>query len=142
MTRSPSEIESVVFDAEPLVAYLCDEPGSDVVESYLEAVERTADGYVSVVTLTELQYVVRAISGRDRAAAVVEIVRETGISPVDAAAVWEEAAGFKHQYSPSLGDAFALATAAHVDAPMLAGADDDFDDVAEVDVVRFRTDPA
>ena len=39
-------------------------------------------------------------------------------------------------------DAFALATAARTDATLLVGADDDYDDVADVPVVRFRTDSA
>jgi len=40
--------DRVVFDAEPLIAHADDEPGSDVVEEYLDAVavEDTA-GYVA-----------------------------------------------------------------------------------------------
>ena len=43
--------DSVVFDAEPLIAHADDEPGSDVVEEHLDAVavEDTA-GYASCVT--------------------------------------------------------------------------------------------
>ena len=38
--------DAVVFDAEPLVAYFCDEPGSDTVETFVDAVEGPADGYL------------------------------------------------------------------------------------------------
>ena len=38
--------DAVVFDAEPLVAYFCDEPGSDTVETFVDAVEGSADGYL------------------------------------------------------------------------------------------------
>jgi predicted nucleic acid-binding protein len=131
--------ETVVFDAEPLVAYFCDEPGSDTVETYVEAVEHGADGYISVVNLAEVHYVVRAIDGRDRAAAVVDVLGESGIRRVDTAETWADAATFKYRYSPALGDAFALATTVHVDGTLLAGADDDYDDVSDVPVVRFRT---
>ena len=134
--------DAVVFDAEPLVAYFCDEPGSDTVETYVDAIEGPADGYISAVTLAEVHYVVRAIGGEDRADAVIEVLDESGIRRVDAAETWRRAVEFKHRRSPALGDAFALATAARTDATLLVGADDDYDDVAEVPVVRFRTDSA
>ena len=74
--------DAVVFDAEPLVAYFCDEPGSDTVETYVDAIEGPADGYISAVTLAEVHYVVRAIGGEDRADAVIEVLDESGIRRV------------------------------------------------------------
>ncbi|QSG01596.1 PIN domain-containing protein [Natranaeroarchaeum sulfidigenes] len=132
--------ESIVFDTEPLVAYFCNEPGSDTVERHLAAVERASDGYISAVNLAELHYVVRSIVGKERADTVVDVLEESGIERVDTDETWPTAAGFKSRYSPALGDAFALATAAHVDGTLLIGADDDYDDVADIDLVRFRTD--
>ncbi len=42
--------DRVVFDAEPLIAHADDEPGSDVVEEYLDAVAvEDAAGYTSRV---------------------------------------------------------------------------------------------
>ena len=38
MTTAEEIPETVVFDTEPLVAYFCDEPGSDTVETYIDAV--------------------------------------------------------------------------------------------------------
>ena len=72
--------------------------------------------------------------------AVVEVLDESGVRRVDAAETWRRAADFKHRRSPALGDAFALATTVRTDATLLVGADDD--DVADVPVVRFRTDSA
>lgn len=131
--------EKVVFDAEPLIAYFCDEPGSDVVEAYIEAVTGASAGYISMINLAEIHYIVREIDGADRADAVVEIVEETGIVPVDVAETWRIAADVKYRHAPALADAFALATAVHVDGTLLAGADDDFDGIADVSVTRFRT---
>ena len=74
--------------------------------------------------------------------AVVEVLDESGVRRVDAAETWRRAADFKRRRSPTLGDAFALATAARTDATLLVGADDDYDDVADVPVVRFQTDSA
>jgi len=43
--------ETVVFDAEPLIAYFCGEPGSDVVEAYVDAVTSFARSPVKVVPM-------------------------------------------------------------------------------------------
>lgn len=137
MTDGP---ESIVFDTEPLVAYFCNEPGSDTVESYLTAVEGAADGYISAVNLAELHYIIRSIAGKERADTVVEVLEESGIERVDTGETWAGAAAFKSRYSPALGDAFALATAAYVNGTLLIGADDDYDEVDDVDLARFRTD--
>lgn len=131
--------DSIVFDAESLVAYFTDEAGSEVVESYLEAVEGGSDGYISAVNLAELHYVVRAIADEARADDAVRVVQVSSIRVVDATETWALAADFKHQYAPALGDAFALATAANVDGTLLVGADDDYDDVTDVPIVRFRS---
>jgi predicted nucleic acid-binding protein len=133
---------TIVFDTEPLVAYFCDEPGSDTVEQYVDAVEGAADGYISAINLAEVHYIVRAIDDEERADAVVDILGESGIRRVDTGGTWSAAAEFKFRYSPALGDAFALATAAHVDGVLLVGADDDYHEVTEVPVTRFRAGPA
>ena len=142
MTQGTDVPETIVFDAEPLIAYFCNEPGSDNVETYVDAVEGAADGYISAVTLAEVHYVVRAIDSEERADAVVEILEESGIRRVDTEQTWPVAAEFKFRYSPALGDAFALGTAAHVDGMLLVGADDDYDDVTDVPTERFRAEPA
>lgn len=130
--------EAIVFDAEPLVAFFCDEPGSDTVETHLDAVERGADGYVSAVNLAEVHYVVRAIGDESRADGVVATLEESGIRRIDTAETWALAAEFKYRHAPALGDAFALGTAKHTGATLLAGADGDFDAVDDVSIVRFR----
>jgi len=61
---------------------------------------------------------------------------------VDTEETWRHAADCKFRYSPALGDAFALGTAVHVDGTLLVGADDDFDAITDVPVVRFRADGA
>jgi predicted nucleic acid-binding protein len=141
MTDGETMPETIVFDAEPLVAYFCNEPGSDTVETYVDAVEGAADGYISAITLAEVHYIVRAIDGEERADAVVDVLEESGIRRVDTEQTWSSAADFKFRYAPALGDAFALGTTAHVDGMLLVGADDDYDDVTDVPITRFRTEP-
>jgi len=142
MTDGAEIPETIVFDAEPLIAYFCNEPGSDTVETYVNAIEGAADGYISATNLAEIHYIVRAIDGEERADAVVDVLEESGIRRVDSEQIWAPAADFKFRYSLALGDAFALGTAAHVDGMLLVGADDDYDDVTDVPIARFRTEPA
>lgn len=142
MTEGADIPETIIFDTEPLIAYFCNEPGSDTVETYVDAVEGAADGYISAINLAEVHYVVRAIDGEERADAVVDVLKESGIRRVDTEQTWPVAADFKFRYSPALGDAFALGTAAHADGMLLVGADDDYDDVTDVPITRFRTEPA
>lgn len=142
MTTGADIPDTIVFDAEPLVAYFCDEPGSDTVEVYIDAIEGSADGFISAVNLAEVHYIVRTIDSEERADAVVDVLEESGIRRVDTEETWPSAADFKFRYSPALGDAFALGTAAHVDGMLLIGADDDYDAVADISIRRFRTEPA
>jgi len=138
MTDGAEIPETIVFDAEPLIAYFCDEPGSDTVEAYVNAAEGAADGYISAINLAEVHYLVRAIDSEKRADAVVDVLKESGIRRVDTEQTWASAADFKFRYSPALGDAFALGTAAYVDGMLLVGGDDDYDDISEGPLERFR----
>ena len=88
MTTAEEISETVVFDTEPLVAYFCDEPGSDTVETYVDAVMGSSEGYISAVNIAEVHYIVRAIDGEERADAVVDAIEETGLKRVDTAETW------------------------------------------------------
>jgi predicted nucleic acid-binding protein len=127
-----------VFDAEPLIVYYWDEPGSDAVEAIINRVEDgQLRGSVNAVTCTEVRYV----CGQDdpqTAQAYVSRIRNW-CDVVTAEAIWESAADYKRNYDIALGDAFTLATAAMEVATAYTGADDDFDDV-DVTVTRFRED--
>ena len=142
MTAGADIPETIIFDAEPFIAYFCNEPGSDTVETYVEAVEGAADGYISAINLAEVHYLVRAIGGTQRADAVVDVLDESGIRRVDTEQTWPSAADFKFQYAIALGDAFALGTADHVDGTLLVGAHDDYEDITEVPITRVRAEPA
>lgn len=131
--------EQVVFDAEPLVAHADDEPGSDTVEEYLEAVAvEDTDGYVNRVNLTEVRYNLARRYDRAVADEYIGWLLELGLYPVGVDDVWIGAADFVIEYNPALGDSFALATAEHVEATLLAGADADYEGITEVPIVRFR----
>ena len=129
-------MERVVFDAEPLIAYYWEEPGSDAVETMINRVENgELTGSVNTVTCTEVRYV----CGRDdpqTANAYATRLRDW-FDVVPAERVWQSAADYKRDSTIALGDAFTVATAAAKEATAYTGADDDFDDI-DVDVKRFR----
>lgn len=128
----------IVFDAEPLIAYYGDESGSDRVEARLRTVEKSdRKGIVNAVTCTEIHQVVRR-DDEQRAEEYLSRLRNW-CQVVDAGPVWSEASLFKHRYGCALGYAFTLATAYERDATAFVGADDDFGEIREVDVERFRT---
>ncbi|MFP8890676.1 type II toxin-antitoxin system VapC family toxin [Natrialbaceae archaeon A-CW2] len=135
--------DTIVFDTEPLIAYLDDEPGSDVVEAWIDRVASgEVDGYISPVTKTEVLYVGSRVGfRRDDVRASLDRLEELGVVVYDPRECWAIAAALKEAYTMALGDAYALATADAVGGTLLVGADDDFDDL-EDNVERFRDEPA
>lgn len=131
--------DRVVFDAEPLIAHADDEPGSGVVEEYLDAVaaEDTA-GYASCVNLAEIRYTLARKYDRTTADDYLDWLDDLGIETRAVDAVWIEASEYILAYNPALGDSFALATAEDIDATLIVGGDDDYDDVSDVPIERFR----
>ena len=131
--------DRVVFDAEPLIAHADDEPGSGVVEEYLDAVaaEDTA-GYASCVNLAEVRYTLARKYDRTTADDYLDWLDDLGIETRAVDAVWIEASEYILAYNPALGDSFALATAEDIDATLIVGGDDDYDDVSDVPIERFR----
>ncbi|WP_121743170.1 type II toxin-antitoxin system VapC family toxin [Natronorubrum halophilum] len=135
--------DKIVFDTEPIIAYLDDEPGSDVVEAWIDRVASgEVDGYISPVTKTEVLYVGSRVGFRlDDVRASLDRLEELGVAVFDPRECWETAAALKEAYTMALGDAYALATADAVDGTLLVGADTDFDEL-EDDVERFRDESA
>jgi predicted nucleic acid-binding protein len=131
--------DRVVFDAEPLIAHADDEPGSEIVEEYLDAVavEDTV-GYASYVNLAEIRYTIARKYDRDTVDEYLDWLTDLGIKTVDVADTWTDASEYTLKHNPALGDSFALATAEHVNATLLVGGDDDYDDVSGIPIERFR----
>lgn len=141
-----------VFDAEPLIAYLYDEPGSDRVEDVLGGVyDDDVDAAMSEVTATEIAYKTAWTHAEDRPTDDdLELGRrqvrnfvDGGIELVPPTNSWQTAATVKMHGGIALGDAFAVALAVEREATLLVGADDDFEEVGvPVEIERIRTDPA
>lgn len=135
-----------VFDAEPLIAYLYDEPGSDEVEELLDEIDRNrANGMLSEVTACEVAYKVARIEsdgspGETELTAGkrdVRLLERAGLAIEPAS--WPVAARVKADGGISLGDAYAVALAVDRDATLVVGGDSEFEDLpVEVDRRRFR----
>jgi len=135
--------DHVVFDAEPLIAHADDEFGSDIVEEYLDAVAvEDTTGYTSCVTLAEIRYTIARKYDRATANEYLDWLVNLGVEIVDTGDVWLEASEYVLRYNPALGDSFALATAEHATATLLVGGDDDYDEVSDIPIDRFREGPA
>lgn len=131
--------EHIVFDAEPLIAHADDEPGSDVAEEYLDAVAvEDATGHVSCVNLAEVRYTIARKYDRATADEYLDWLIDLGVESVDVRDTWRAASEYVLTDNPALGDAFALATATHVGATLLIGGDDDYDEIGDASIARFR----
>lgn len=136
-----------VFDAEALVAFLYREPGHETVASLLaEVFDGETPGAVAETNAGEVFYLVARFEGTGGAPTEaslrvadrdVRALERRGLSVERAD--WRHAAELKAGGGLSYADAHAVALAADRDATLVAGGDDDFDDLpVAVDVLRFR----
>jgi predicted nucleic acid-binding protein len=143
----------VVFDAEPLIAFAFDEPGAGAVEDFLDDVyDGEINGYVTTINLAEFRYIAARLRSPERADAHIKDLKDMGVTEYKIDDLWELASDLKATYSPSLGDAYAVAAAKEEanngnDVTLLVGADDDYDDFEEEEgfkhlIERFRDEPA
>lgn len=141
----------VVFDAEPVIANVLDEPGADTVDSYFADVRSEGiSAWMCTVTLTEIHYIIGREVSREKADDVRDFLINIGFNFVDVGNIYLGASRFKREYSVALGDAMALATAEEAietvdeedEVSLLVGADDCYDNIeentSEPRIVRFR----
>lgn len=136
-----------VFDTEAIVAYLYGELGHEAVAELLDEVfAGESAGALAETNAGEVFYLVARFEGVDDAPTDASLRaadrdlralerRGLAIESVD----WRLAAEVKAHGDISLADAYAVALASERDATLVAGADDDFDDLpVGVEVRRFR----
>ena len=144
---------TVVFDAEPLVAFAFDEPGAEAVEEWLDRVyDGDRAGYVATITLADVRYIAARKASPEEADAHIRRLREVGLTEYEIDDCWQTASELKRKYALAVGDAYAVAAAAALDpdrerVTLLVGADDDFDAVENDPdrqqlIERFRTEAA
>jgi predicted nucleic acid-binding protein len=108
---------TVIFDAEPLLAFAFDEQGAGTVEHWLDRVyDGDIDGYMPTITLTEFRYVAARNASLEAADTHIDNLRRMGMTEYHIDELWDVASELKARYSPALGDAYALAAAKQLDS--------------------------
>lgn len=114
---------ATVLDSHALVAFLREEPGSEIVRKMLEkAAERDAPVLMTEVNYAEAQYIIRRKEGDDAWAAIAS---ELPVMPIEFhpadRRLADAAAEYKSRYKLSLADAFAAALAKLKKAELVTG---------------------
>ena len=114
---------ATVLDSYALVAFLREEPGSELVRKILEkAAERDAPVHMTEVNYAEAQYIIRRREGDEAWAA---IAHELSVMPIEFhpadRRLADLASEFKSRHKLSLADAFAAALAKEKKAELVTG---------------------
>ena len=111
-----------VLDSYALFAYFNEEEGADIVT---DLIERTAEGvrlFLSLINFGEVAYITERERGTRRAVELLEDIRRL---PITLGRVDEErvlaTAHIKARYTVSYADAFAVALADELEAPVVTG---------------------
>lgn len=132
-------MRTVVFDTQALLVFYLGEAGSERVEAVLEGVSAgEVTGYLNVVNLAELHYILRRIS-KGTADEKERNLRSFGVKVVpvtDASPLWREAAAIKADNAISLADSFAASTAILRQGTLLTGSDIEFGRVKNLKIER------
>jgi predicted nucleic acid-binding protein len=132
-------LRSIVFDTQALLVLYLGEAGSGEVEAYLERVsELKVRGYLNIINLTELYYILRRRNGsvaeekeRNLLSFGVRMVPVIHNSPL-----WKKAAAIKAGNALSLADAFAASTALLHKGTLVTGSDVEFEQVKDLKIER------
>lgn len=122
-----------LFDAFPLLCWLQEEPGWEMVDNLLrEAEEKEARIAIHIINLGEVYYRSCRVTGLKKAEKILADLRLLPLSiiPASEASVWE-AAKIKGQYPVSYADAFAIATAISLRAVVVT-ADPEYHSVSKL----------
>ena len=116
-------MKNYLFDAFPLLCWLQEEPGHELVEDLLtQAEEGKILLSLHIINLGEIFYRVYRLAGLKKAEDIIEKIRLLPIKIVsvsDGAVM--EAAEIKGKYPISYADAFAVATALQTGATLVSG---------------------
>ena len=129
---------SVVFDTEPLLSFYLGEPGaSDVEETLNRVIDGSVEGYINIVNLTELYYILHRYSP-EAADEKTRNLRAYGLRvvPLVDDTLWRLAAEIKSSRPMSLADAYAAATAQTTGSKLVIGRDQEFDGLP-IETVRI-----
>lgn len=122
--------DSYCLDACALIAFLCDEPGADVVEQLLiEAERKNISLIMHRINLLEVYYGIEKSEGKSRADDILKSIYDLPIAFIDKIndRIFFTASYFKSNYRLSLADAIALATSKTRKAKLVSSDHHEFD---------------
>ncbi len=132
-------LERLTFDSEPILAFYLGEAGGEIVNEFLKKIQKgETEGYINVVNLTEIYYILSRGSPLIAEKTQREL-RLFGLKviPVEDNGLWREAGKIKCNHSLSLADAFAVATAQNLKTKLVVGSDKEFNNM-DVQLLRIR----
>jgi predicted nucleic acid-binding protein len=132
-------LECLTFDSEAILAFYLGETGGAVVRDSLEKIQnREIEGYINIVNLAEIYYVLARIDHKI-AEEKQRNLRLYGLKvvPVEDDGLWREAALIKSKHSLSIADAFAVATAQALKSKLVVGSDKELKNLT-IPLIRIR----
>ena len=121
--------ERLTFDSEPIIAFFLGETGGEIVSDCLTKIQqKEVEGFISVINMAEIYYILYRLNP-SQADETCRALSHIGINvlPVEDDGLWRTAAKIKAQYSLSLADAFAVATAEKQKSTLVVGSDKEFE---------------
>jgi len=128
-----------MFDTKALIAFFNDEEGADVVEKLLEDVDNgKVEGYISVITLTEIYYLYAKRVDANTAKERVEMLKRSNLKivPIDEN-IAVKAGEYKTLGGIPIADAIIGASAWFVKAEVVTD-DEDFEKMKDIKIFKFR----
>ena len=129
----------LTFDTEAILAFYLGETGGEIVKDNLIEIQNgTVEGYINIINLTELYYILSRIDSK-LAEEKQKNLRLYGLKVVSVTdnGLWREAALIKSKHSLSLVDAFAVATAKNLKSILVVGSDQEFTNM-DIKLKRIR----
>jgi predicted nucleic acid-binding protein len=116
-----------VLDAGPMIVFLDDDRGAEVVERVLT--EPGSTGYAHIFNLTEVYYIYFRRGGKQMAEEALQSVLDTGIIVRDDhdTDFWKGAATLKGTHAIALPDAFCLTLARRIEGTVVTTDHTEFD---------------
>lgn len=120
--------ERLTFGSEAILAFYLGEKGGEAVKEILKKVQDgDAEGYMSILNLTEIYYILCRVNPelakeKERRLRLYNLK----IVPIEDDNLWREAAKIKCEHALSLADAFAAATAKVLKSKLVVGSDEEY----------------
>jgi predicted nucleic acid-binding protein len=132
-------LDTLTFDAEPIVAFFLGEPGAKFITGLLEKIQnKDIHGYINIFNLTEVYY----MTARFNILLAEQTRKELclyglKVVPVENNGLWREAALIKNKYGLSLGDCFAVATAQAYKSKLVVGSDKELNSL-DIPMIKIK----